>query len=84
MAHKPRALSSLALSLKKLPTAAAPVPIKTKNSFSALGELFGADGRGSTGQMTLGEVAIMKPSKPRSGKRAAISALSTWTKSAPD
>ena len=58
--------------MKKMPTAAVPAPIPTRNMFSALADNIGAEGQASTVQMTLGELAVLRPSRPRRGKRALL------------
>ena len=62
--QKPRSLSSLVSSVKKLPVVSPQAPIATRNKYSALADNVGADGNTSTVQMSLGEVATIKPSKP--------------------
>ena len=73
------------ISTKKMFAAAVPAPIPTRNMFSALADNIGSDGQASTVQMTLGELAVIRPSRPRRGKKStfAFSVTSASEPSAP-
>ena len=59
--------------MKKMFTAAVPAPIPTCNMFSALADNIGAGGQASTVHMTLGELAVIRPSRLRRGKKGTFS-----------
>ena len=68
----PRRISSLAISLKKLPTAPTQPPIAIRNKHEVLSENIGCDGQRSTLQMDFGELATIKTQMPRRAKMGTL------------
>ena len=82
LTQQTRSMSSLAISIKKLPVAATPAPVATHNKYAALADNVGADGQTSSVHMSFGEVAVLKPSRPRRGKKDSLTSFEFSTRSA--